>query len=317
MVTPQQSGTTQRLQAVSPVSDKVVWASGTGGTFAVTTDGGATWRAGRVPGADSLEFRDVQGVSAKTAYLLSSGNGPASRIYRTDDGGATWTMQFQNADSAAFYDCFAFWDENRGIVMSDGSKGRFPVRRTTDGRTWQDIGDRLPAAQEGEGAFAASGTCVATHGSKLGWISTGAAPASRVLRTTDGGDTWTAHAVPTVQGTAQSGAFSVAFRDAKHGILGAGDLQQQGATQNIAVSSDGGASWTLATPTPFPGALFGLAYGKGKAVIATGPGGVAWSPDEGATWTVIPEQKNYWAVATAGRNAWLVGTGGRILKLTF
>ena len=46
----QQSGSTQRLQAVSPVSDVVVWASGTGGTFAVTTDGGVTWRAGRVPG---------------------------------------------------------------------------------------------------------------------------------------------------------------------------------------------------------------------------------------------------------------------------
>ena len=63
-LTPQQSGTTNRLQAVSPVNANVVWASGVGGTFTVTTNGGHTWRAGVVPGGDSLQFRDVEGVSA-------------------------------------------------------------------------------------------------------------------------------------------------------------------------------------------------------------------------------------------------------------
>lgn len=313
----QQGGTTQRLQAVSPVSDVVVWASGTGGTFALTTDGGTTWRSGRVPGADSLEFRDVQGVSDRTAYLLSSGNGAASRIYRTDDGGATWTLQFQNADSAAFYDCFAFWDANNAIAMSDQVKGRFPVLRTADGKTWVDIGNQMPAAQEGEGAFAASGTCVATHGREHGWISTGAAAKSRILLTTDRGDTWSAHDVPIVQGTATSGSFSIAFRDSLNGIVVGGDLQAPGTTQNVARSSDGGRTWKLATSTPFAGAAFGVAYAEGKTVVATGPGGAAWSTDEGATWTVIPDQKNYWAVAFAGRTGWLVGTGGRILKVRF
>jgi len=64
-LTPQTSGTTNRLQAVSPVNQNVVWASGVGGTFVLTTDGGETWRAGQVPGAETLEFRDVEGVSAK------------------------------------------------------------------------------------------------------------------------------------------------------------------------------------------------------------------------------------------------------------
>ena len=43
-LTPQNSGTTQGLIAVSPVNPRVVWASGRGGTFVVTTDGGQTWR---------------------------------------------------------------------------------------------------------------------------------------------------------------------------------------------------------------------------------------------------------------------------------
>jgi Uncharacterized protein related to plant photosystem II stability/assembly factor len=74
----------------------VVWASGRGGTFAVTTNGGATWRSGVVPGAESLQFRDVEGVSDTVAYLLSIGTGSDSRIYKTTDGGTTWSQQFQN-----------------------------------------------------------------------------------------------------------------------------------------------------------------------------------------------------------------------------
>lgn len=41
VLTPQQSGTIQRSFAVSPVNDRVVWASAAGGTYAVTTNGGA------------------------------------------------------------------------------------------------------------------------------------------------------------------------------------------------------------------------------------------------------------------------------------
>src|SRR4029077_6311813 len=65
----QNSGTTNRLQAVSPVNADVVWASGVGGRFVVTPEGGETWKAGVVPGAETLQFRDVQGVSRKVAYL--------------------------------------------------------------------------------------------------------------------------------------------------------------------------------------------------------------------------------------------------------
>ncbi len=146
-LTPQQSGTTNRLQAVSPVNSRVVWASGVGGTYVLTTDGGATWKAGVVPGAEALQFRDVEGVSEKVAYLLAAGVGTDSRIYKTEDGGATWTLQFQAEDPAAFYDCFAFWSRNRGLTFGDAINGIFPTLRTTNGRTWVNIGDRMPPAQ--------------------------------------------------------------------------------------------------------------------------------------------------------------------------
>jgi photosystem II stability/assembly factor-like uncharacterized protein len=321
-LTPERSGTTNRLQAISPVSPQVAWASGIGGTYAVTIDGGATWRTGVVPGADTLEFRDVEGVDARTAFLLSAGPGDQSRIYKTSDGGATWSRLFTNQEPNAFYDCFAFWSPRRGLTMSDAVNGRFPVIRTTDGTRWDVIGERLPAASAGEGAFAASGTCVAVQGDKLAWIATGAGASARVLTTSDGGDTWAAHDIPIVRGTSTSGAFSVDFRDARHGILGGGELTAPARpSNNVARSSDGGRTWTLATGTSFPGPVFGLTYVRGKGdrkVVATGPSGAAWSPDEGDHWLTLPGVENYWAVAFASPKAgWLVGTEGRILKVSF
>src|SRR5882762_9532663 len=158
-LTPQVSGTNNGLIAVSPVTSRVAWVSGRAGTYAVTTNGGATWRAGVVPGAEALQFRDVEGVSDKIAYLLSIGNGTDSRIYKTENGGASWALQFTNQDPNAFYDCFAFWTSKRAIAFSDSVNGRFPVRRTTDGATWIDIGEKLPAALPGEAGFSSSGTC--------------------------------------------------------------------------------------------------------------------------------------------------------------
>lgn len=321
-LTPQQSGTTNRLQAISPVNARVAWASGTGGTYVVTTNGGSTWRAGVVPGAEDLEFRDVEGVSERVAYLMAAGTGEASRIYKTEDGGASWTLQFQNENPSAFYDCFAFWDKKSGVTFSDAVNGVFPAIRTTNGKTWENIGARLPAAQAGEAAFAASGTCVAVQGGKRAWITTGGAAKARILATTDGGDTWKAYDTPITQGTPISGGLSVAFRDPHHGILAGGDLgSSEPPTDNVAVSDDGGATWTLTSPTPFASAVYGLAYVPGfgqRTVVVTGPAGAAWSPDEGATWNSLSGVSGFWAVGFAGRSAgWLVGVGGTILKISF
>src|SRR5580700_6687384 len=198
-LTPQKSGTTQLLISVSPVDDRVVWAAGTGGTYVLTTDGGKHWKAAVVPGAEKLQFRDVQGVSDKIAYLLSvpSTSGPKDfRIYKTEDGGATWKIEFTNHNKKAFYDCFAFWGPNSGIAQSDSVNGVFPTIRTTNGTTWKSIGSHMPKAQEGEAQFAASGTCVATQGEENAWIATGGAKIARILATTDGGNSWNAYDTP-------------------------------------------------------------------------------------------------------------------------
>src|SRR5207248_771605 len=196
-LTPQDSGTTNGLIAVWPVNPQVVWACGRNGTFTRTTNGGQTWTAGVVPGAETLQLRDVQAFSRDVAYLMSIGNNPTDfRVYKTLDGGATWTIQFENANPNAFYDGFAFWTPHRGILHSDSVNGVFPDLRTTDGTTWQDISNNMPLALPGEFSFASSGTCVSTQGGRNAWIATGGSTIARILATRDGGNTWNAYDTP-------------------------------------------------------------------------------------------------------------------------
>jgi hypothetical protein len=114
----------------------------------------------------------------------------------------------------------------------------------------------------------------------------------------------------------------VEFRDRFHGILGGGDVVVSTTPQvNVARSQDGGVTWALTTPTPFTGAVYGLAYVPNRlkqTVVATGPGGAAWTPDEGDTWSLLPGITNCWAVAFASAKAgWLVCGAGRIVKVSF
>lgn len=301
------------------VSERVVWVSGTGGTWGRTTDGGATWHSGVVPGADALEFRDVHGVDSVRAYLLSAGPGRQSQIYGTRDGGTTWRRQFLNLDSQAFYDCFAFWDGESGIAMSDGVNGVFPLLRTVDGgRRWTAL-RTAPPAGKGEGAFAASGTCVATFGDSLAWIATGAGAAARVLRTRDRGATWQAVTTPIAQGTPTSGHASIAFRTAADGIAVGGDIVDtlKVRPDNVIRTSDGGASWSSGGTLSFPGVAYGVAFvpGADSTAVAVGPRGACWTQDGGRSWMPL-DTLSHWSVAFASRDAgWMVGPGGRITKL--
>jgi photosystem II stability/assembly factor-like uncharacterized protein len=288
-----------------------------------TLNGGRTWARLAAPGGDTLQFRDVHAVSRDTAYALSAGPGDRSRIYKTYDGGTTWQLQFFNRDSSAFYDCFDFWDPGHGIAVSDAVAGHVVVIVTTDGgTTWTSVSpEALPAAAPGEGAFAASGTCLVTARPRYVWIGTGAGGAGRVYRSADAGATWNVVTLPLSRGSASSGVVSLAFRDSLNGSALGGDLSAADAfLDNVARTSDGGRAWAAGGRPPFPGAVYGSAYAPGRVpplLIAAGPKGAAYSRDDGDTWTALSSQ-GYWAVAFAEPSlAWMVGPGGRITRVEF
>src|SRR6185295_15751538 len=137
--TTQSSGVTARLRGVSAVNERVAWASGSNSTVLRTNDGGTTWQKLTVT-KDALDFRDIDAIDEKTAYVLSIGNGPASRIYKTTDAGLTWTLQFKNEEPKAFLDAMTFWDANNGIVFGDSIDGKLDILMTNNGgETWTRV----------------------------------------------------------------------------------------------------------------------------------------------------------------------------------
>jgi photosystem II stability/assembly factor-like uncharacterized protein len=246
------SHTSEGLRGVSVVSRQVAWASGTHGTYLRTIDGGRTWTAAQVPDAGALDFRAVVAFSADEAFLMSAGPGEQSRIYHTSDGGTHWQLQFTNRYPKGFFDSMAFWDSKHGIVLGDpigdeSGKLKFEVLLTEDGQNWRAVpAAQLPGAVEGEGAFAASNTCIAITGSDSNiWFATGGKVA-RVFHSGDRGQGWEVFDTPMVHGPDSAGIFSIAFRDAMHGVIAGGDYKHpndDGA--NLAFTDDGGKTWTL------------------------------------------------------------------------
>jgi photosystem II stability/assembly factor-like uncharacterized protein len=317
---PQESGTKSRLRGLRVVGRRVAWASGSDGTCLRTIDAGTSWVARPVPGASGLDFRDIHAVDADTAFLLSIGAGEQSRIYKTADGGATWILQYTNRDPRGFLDALAFWDTEHGLALGDPVDGRFEILLTDDGgKEWRPIPPNgMPRALLGEGAFAASGTCLVVQGNGHAWFATGGAKTSRVFRSTDRGKTWTAHNTPVRAGTPTSGIFSLAFRDAENGVAVGGDYKKpEEVGGNVARTSDGGRTWALAKGRQPAGYRSGVAYLPGTRppiLVAVGPTGTDLSVDGGEEWKSLGES-GFDAVGFAVPDAgWAVGEGGRISK---
>jgi photosystem II stability/assembly factor-like uncharacterized protein len=317
--TTQTSGVTARLRGVSAVSERVAWASGSGSTVLRTTDGGATWQKLTVT-TDALDFRDIDAIDEQTAYVLSIGPGIASRVYKTTDGGTTWALQFKNDDPKAFLDAMSFWDAQHGIVFGDSIDGKFDILITNDGgRRWSRLDSKaLPAALPNEGAFAASGTNIALFGKNHAWIGTGAGTKARVLRTADQGRTWQVMDTPLAAGSS-TGIFSIAFRDAKHGVVAGGDYTKESeATNNLAFTTDGGTTWNLARGLTGFRSVVAYVPGRPLTLVAVGPSGGDYSTDDGLTWKPMAGAAfDTFSFVPGKAVGWAAGAKGSLGKLDF
>ena len=308
-----------RFRGLAAVSRTTAWVAGTGGTVLRTTDGGEAWRNVSPPGAGELQFRDVEAFDARRAVVLAIGEGEASRVYRTDDGGATWTESFRNTDPKAFYDCLTFFDHRHGLAMSDPVDGKFRILSTGDGgRSWTVLPNRgMPAAQEGEAGFAASGQCLVTSGPKDVWLATGGAARARVLHSADRGRTWTATDTPLPAGDPARGVFALAFRDRAHGLAVGGDFRSDQPSPSAAARTrDGGRTWRPAATAP-PAYRSGVAWlpHSRTAALAVGPTGTDLTTDAGRTWRTVDTGSYDTVDCTPDHGCWAAGETGRVARL--
>ncbi|KAF1960082.1 Oligoxyloglucan reducing end-specific cellobiohydrolase [Byssothecium circinans] len=314
------TNSTAQFRGLSPVSDKIAWVSGTAGTVLRTTNGGTSWInvspsfAGE--NASDFQFRDIQAWSDKSAVTLSIGEGNASRIYLTKNGGKSWQKTFINQDAAAFYDCLAFEDERHGLTLSDPVDGKFRLIETWDGgASWKVVDPAgVPAALTGEFAFAASGTCIEAAAGRW-YIASGGVNPGRIYRSDDG-HRWEVSNT-SITGGAAAGVFSVRFRDEDYGVAVGGDYEKpSGNVDNAAWSKDGGKSWIKAES--FPGGYrSGVSWvpGRRNVALAVGTSGSDITLDGGKNWRGI-DNGTFDAVECASKNlCWASGAKGRVAKL--
>ena len=337
------SGTDQPLRGIHAVGNGVAWASGARGTVLRTEDSGYVWqRCAMPPGADKLDFRSVWAWDAKTALVMSSGPGDQSRLYRTTDGCAHWTLLATNKESSGFWDGLAFSDQNNGYLLGDPVNGQFTLLRTADGGLhWKSVTSKdLNVDGKKLGAFAASNQSMYLVGPALGnvfmpWFGTSGTTGGEHPYVFSGGVDcgmemahrnpqqcltryWTFQKteVPMAGASESQGIFALGMRQESDGTLLAvavgGDYTQPGKSEGTAARRDPQTGkWTAATKMPHGYRSSVVWDAADNAWIAVGPNGSDISYDDGQTWSGLGSD-GYNAISLP----WVVGPSGRIAKLT-
>ena len=300
------------IRALEVVNDSTIWWAGSAGKYGYSLDGGQTWMVDSIKW-DTLQphFRSIA-VTSEAVFLLSIAS-PAL-LFRSTDQGAQWDLVYQEDHEAAFYDAMAFWNDQEGMAMGDPTDGCLSVIRTQNGgQTWEKLScEQLPAAAEGEAAFAASNSNIALFEDQAWMVSGG--KRARVFHSPDRGNSWSVADSPIAQGEQMTGIFSVDFYDAQRGIIFGGDWNQKAVnSKNKAFSVDGGQNWTLLVDGAGPGYQSCVKFvpqGEAQAILTCGIPGIHFSGDGGQTWQKLSEESWYTLqFGSAWQTAWLAGNG--------
>jgi photosystem II stability/assembly factor-like uncharacterized protein len=244
----------------------------------VSTDGGTTWQAKRLP--SQAKFRDVAMIDSRRGVVVGEGG----TLLATEDGGETWRQVSlptqENLTSVHFVGDLGWLAGWSGVILHSRDGGR----------TWQRQQSGVLQGLE----------CIyfrdADHGWAVGWV-------GAILRTRDGGRNWervrTARTLWSLN--------SVYFTDLLHGwAVGFGGL--------ILSSDDGGATWQE-RESPAQAWFKSVAFdAQGRGWIAA-DNRLLVSEDGGRSWRSVSLDSTLFLqqVLPAGDSVWAVGQFG-VLK---
>jgi photosystem II stability/assembly factor-like uncharacterized protein len=255
--TAQTSGVTGTLYSVKAVNDQVAWVCGAAATVRRTTDGGATWtNANPNPGVINGDVYNIEALDANTAWCTTSPS--ATYIYKTTNGGTNWVQVYTVA--GGFINAIKMTTPTNGIATGDVLAGVWLILGTTDGGSnWSVLssptgtGDGRNNCLQVIGSNVwfgtGQGTVWRSTNAGINWTSspttplttqvlgirfnnasTGFVSGASMVKTTDGGATWTAVTVP--------GTGNIS------GIDGNGSDYWFVRGTGIYRSTDGGTNWT-------------------------------------------------------------------------
>jgi photosystem II stability/assembly factor-like uncharacterized protein len=267
-----QSGATGASHGLDAVDGLHAWAANDGGEVLYTVNGGGRWQRVAVTGFDNFgSIRDVDFIDASLGWAVGRHEffgGGVGRIVRSSDGGRSWAVQHTVAD--AYMEGVEVLDPQTVLVLGQVPSGpRFILRTANGGASWSDVSPSQAVFMDSDFVDASTGWVVggriykstnggqswveqftpgdllnsvsfgdALHGWAVGWGPT-------LLRTTDGGQTWTPQPV--------NAPTNVLF-----GVQALGpDLAWiSGAAGFVARTTDGGQSWQPESLPDASGAAF-------------------------------------------------------------
>jgi photosystem II stability/assembly factor-like uncharacterized protein len=296
---------TGNVYSISVVNPQVIWAITADNQLIRTTDGGANWAISSF--APAIGFANavtncISAIDANTAWITATGTNPLiSGVFKTTNGGQTWTRQTSAYAFGSDAKNIHFFDSNHGVTMGDPTNGYFEIYTTSNGgQTW----NRVPQANlppPGTNDASSYGNLFVVSGNTI-WIPVWD---QRILRSDDKGLTWTMLHTGSTQFPIYNMSYGLAFKDLNNGLaLSNGELRK---------TTDGGLTWSAVAYTG--PVFFFLTYVPGTpntyvstGIIPASSPGSSYSTDGGQTWRSLESTIVHWPPAfTSPSNGW---TGG-------
>lgn len=310
------SGHKTSLRGLSVVNDDIIWASGSNGTVARSTDGGKTFEWLTVVGYETRDFRDIEAFDENTAVIM--GIDVPAIILKTSDGGKSWAEVFRDTTKGMFLDAMTF-KKKKGVVVGDPINDYVFIAYTKDGgEHWKKIGgSEAIKVDKDEAFFASSGTNLkivsgaTSNTNQLLLVSGGAR--SRLI--TDE----TFNKMPIMQGGTSKGANSIDVLGDKAVVVGGDFAHDTISHDNCILFNVSGKSIIFTIPkTPPHGYRSCVAFLSKKKLITCGTSGIDISIDAGKNWQLISTLSfHVCQKAKKGKTVFLAGRDGRIAKLVY
>jgi len=298
----QTSGLTTTLYSVSAVDDNVVWICGAGGKVLLTTNGGANWNLTTSPNA-SLDLYNIWGVNNLDAYV--TGSGSTTYVYRTSNGGQSWTQVFSQVGGFINAIHGVSLNEPKQMMMyGDPVGGRWSIWINQPGDTWDSTGLYVPQSGTETGYNNAMFAIRGPQANTKIWFGTNNTRIYKWTLSTG----WISQPTP-----GQANSLAIVFPTEMIGFAGA--------STSLLYTQDGGAIWSNLPGIPGNGSITGLAYGdivgelffcRGSSIYHTTSGGINWSLETTQTGTYTHLIK-----ARTGYNLWALRNNGGISKYSY
>ncbi|WP_373513426.1 YCF48-related protein [Persicitalea sp.] len=306
------TGRQATLTTVSFVNAQVGYVGGAGGLVLKTTNGGTSWFPLNFPSSGAV--RKVQFMNENTGYVLASqpGYNTDGFLYKTTNGGSDWIqVGLPNADKLVD---IAFVDTDFGWIASSKE-----IHTTSDGGiSWtlrKNISDCYSKRFIMIHAFNKNTAWAMFYPD--GYCSNST---NTLMRTTDGGATWTEHYLSFPYATTPLSSYlsptDINFRDSQNGYVVAGFSSKIGGSNTwggnvIYRTQNGGQTWTNIYDNILEADPYAIAFVSPTQALAVGNGGLLLDiSNTGTISTRNPQNRTYLPLKTVAGNSSRVFVGG-------